>query len=141
MNEDSKLLAEAYDLVNSKKRLLSRIKPEFQKLYIKDLEHFNGSYKDHTDFLNKAQEMGHLNEDENSISPTDGTPGDKGKEQIIKNFYKNIEQTIQELTDLNISGRMNEKDAHFRATREIQQAFKKFVMNPYLPNEIGKISE
>ena len=64
-SKDQQLLEEAYGQTidktkQSKQRLLSRIKPEFQKLYIKDLEHFNGSYKDHTDFLSKAQEMCHL---------------------------------------------------------------------------------
>ena len=65
-SKDQTLLEEAYGEVSanqSNKRLLSRIKPEFRKLYIKDLEHFNGSYRDHADFLNKAKEMGHLVEE------------------------------------------------------------------------------
>jgi len=105
VNKESKLLAEAYDLVNSKKRLLSGIKPEFQKLYIKDLEYFNGSYKDHADFLNKAQEMGHLNEDENSMPSTHGTPGYEGKEITLNqlNDY-NSGNDVEDVFDMLYKG-------------------------------------
>ena len=61
-SKDQQLLEEAYNEV-SKERLLSRIKPEFRKLYVKDLEHFNGSYRDRADVLNKAKQMGHLVEE------------------------------------------------------------------------------
>lgn len=76
MTKDYRLLAEAYGNVNktleqSRQRLLSRIKPEFQKLYIADLKHFNGSYRDHMDILRKAEEMGHLAEQKKDTEGTD----------------------------------------------------------------------
>ena len=50
----------ATDIEQIKQKLLSRIKPEFQRFYIADLEYFNGSYKDRVDVLRKAEELGHL---------------------------------------------------------------------------------
>jgi hypothetical protein len=72
-SKDQQLLEEAYNEV-SKERLLSRIKPEFRKLYVKDLEHFNGSYRDRADVLNKAKQMGHLVEEAYEMVCENGIP-------------------------------------------------------------------
>tara|TARA_R110000868_G_scaffold103681_8_gene285361 strand:+ start:1907 stop:2338 length:432 start_codon:yes stop_codon:yes gene_type:complete len=66
----------------SKQRLLSRIKPEFQNQY-KDLD-FNGSYRDHADILNKAEELGHLKPEASSSTNSEATY----KEEYNTNYEK-----------------------------------------------------
>jgi hypothetical protein len=97
-SKDQLLLEEAYGEVSanqSKKRLLARIKPEFRKLYIKDLEHFNGSYRDHADFLNKAKEMGHLvKEAHNEIASRQQEADERSQPESAEQLLKQLVDTI-----------------------------------------------